>query len=130
MSSAGRAARDDPVASAGAIPNHIPDDVFRDSIAPCGTLLADCSEDSAVRDIRRCHPSVDSALYPDRHRNRADMSTHSDEIHDCPVPLADLDVSLPKATKFGSSESASEQNGDHGHVTDAKIGRASCRERV
>jgi|ERR1017187_5512519 hypothetical protein len=81
--------------SPGTIPNHIPDDVFRDSLPPCGSVPADYPEDSAVRDIRYSRPSVDSCLYPDRHRNRADMAALSDEIHDCPVPLTDLDVFFP-----------------------------------
>jgi hypothetical protein len=53
--------------------------------------------DSAVCDIRR-RPSVDGALYPDRHRDRADMSTLSDEIRDCPVPLADWTSSFLRDT--------------------------------
>jgi hypothetical protein len=33
------------------------------------------------------------------------------------VSLPDLDVFFPKGHQFRSSESASEQDGDHGHVT-------------
>jgi hypothetical protein len=105
--------------SLGTVPNHVPDYVFRDSFAPCGSVPADCPEDSAVCDIRCSHPSVDSGLYPDRHRNRADTAALSDEIHDCPVSLPDLDVFFPKRDQFRSSESASEEDGDHGHVTGA-----------
>jgi hypothetical protein len=47
------------------------------------------------------------------------MATLSDKIHDCPVSLPDLDVFFPKRHQFSSSESASEQDRDHGHVTGA-----------
>jgi hypothetical protein len=33
----------------------------------------------------------------------------SDEIHDCPVSLPDLDVFSPQTHQFGTSQSASEQ---------------------
>ena len=102
----------------GTVPNHIPDHGFRDSFAPCASVPADCPEDSTVRDIRRYPPSVDCALNPDRHWNRADMAALTDEIDDCPVSLSDLDVLFPKGYQFCSSNSASEQAGDHCYVTD------------
>jgi hypothetical protein len=45
------------------------------------------------------------------------MSTLSDKIHDCPMPLTNLDVFLSKGHSSARSESASEQKGDHGQVT-------------
>src|ERR1700761_6160849 len=93
----------------GAVPNYIPDHVFRDPFAPWGSVPTDCPEDPTVPDIRCGHPSVDSAFDPDRHGNRADMAALSDEIHDCPVPLSDLDVFLFKSHEFGASESASKR---------------------
>jgi hypothetical protein len=45
------------------------------------------------------------------------MAALSDEVYDSPVPLPDLDVFFPKGHQFCSSESASEQDGDHGHIT-------------
>jgi hypothetical protein len=47
------------------------------------------------------------------------VTTLSDEIHDCPMSLANLDVFFSKGHQFCSTESASEQDRDHGHVTDA-----------
>lgn len=119
MSSADREGRDDQAAFAGTVPNHIRDYVFRDSFAPCDSVSADCPEYTSVCDIRCCHPSVDSALYPDRHRNRANMATLSNEIHDCPMALPDLDVFFPERHQFRSSEPAPKEDGDHGKVTKA-----------
>jgi hypothetical protein len=82
-------------------------------------MPADGPEKSALDYICCCHPSVDSALYPERHRNRTDMTTLSHKIHDCPMPLADLDVLFPKGHQFCAPESTSEQDRDHGHVTGA-----------
>jgi hypothetical protein len=54
------------------------------------------------------------------------MAALSNEIHDCPVPLSDLEVFLFKSHEFCASESASEQNGDHGYVTGATDALAIC----
>jgi hypothetical protein len=82
-------------------------------------MPAYCPKDSAVCDTRCCHPPIDCALYPNRHRNRADMGAFSDEIHDCPVAVTDLDLFFPQGDQFRSSEPASEQERDHGYVTGA-----------
>src|SRR6185437_16882765 len=82
--------------SLGTVPNHIPDHVFREPIAPCGSMPTYCPKDSAVGDTRCGHPSIDCGLYPNRHRNRTDMGTFSDEIHDCPVAVTDLDLFFPQ----------------------------------
>jgi hypothetical protein len=102
--------------SLGTIPNHIPDDVLRETFAPCGSMPAYCPKDSAVCDTRCRHPPIDCALYPNRHRNRANMAALSYEIHDCPVAVTDLDLFFPQGRQFRSSEATSEQDGDHGHV--------------
>ena len=59
--------------------------------------------------------------------NSADMAALSDEIHDCPVPQSDLDVFFPKGHQFCSSESASEQDGDHCYVTGATEALANTK---
>jgi hypothetical protein len=89
----------------GTVPYHIPDHVFRNAFAPCCSVPADCPEDSPFCNIRCRQSSVESALYPDRHGKRADMATFSDEIHDRPVPLSNLDVFLPEGREFCSSKS-------------------------
>ena len=55
------------------------------------------------------------------------MAAPSDEIHDCPVPQSDLDVFFPKGHQFCSSESASEQDGDHCYVTGATEALANTK---
>jgi hypothetical protein len=47
------------------------------------------------------------------------MGAFSDEIHDCPVAVTDLDLFFPQGDQFRSSEPASEQERDHGYVTGA-----------
>ena len=80
--------------SLGTVPNHIPDHVFRDAFASCGSMPAYCPKDSAVCDTRCRRPPIDCALCPTRHRNRADMAALCDEIRDCPVAVADVDSSF------------------------------------
>jgi hypothetical protein len=98
------------------VPNYVPDHVFRYSFAPRGSVPADCPKDSTICNIRCLHPSVDSVLHPDRHRNRADMAALSDKVNYGPVPLTDLDVLFPEGHQFRSSESATQQGGNHGHI--------------
>jgi hypothetical protein len=103
----------------GTIPNHIPDHVFSDPLTPCGSAPANGSENSAVRDICR-YIHLSTALFTRLGPGtRTVVTTLSDKIHDCPMTLANLDVFFSKGHQFCSTESASEQDRDHGQVTDA-----------
>jgi hypothetical protein len=58
------------------------------------------------------HPLVQLAVNPIRHGNRSDVTAHSAQIHDCPVPLALLQVINSQLGRLVTPQSTSKPEGE------------------
>jgi hypothetical protein len=76
----------------GTVSDHIPDNILRYACAPRCSVSTHRPEYSSSRDRRSCHPSVHCAFHLNRHGNGSNVFAFTDKVHNCPMPLPDLNV--------------------------------------
>lgn len=72
--------------------NHVPDRFFTDPLPQHSSRPADTAEDSSTVDRRRTDPVQQLRVYPVRHRDRANMASFANKVHDGPLILSLLQV--------------------------------------
>lgn len=70
----------------GASPNHVPNNIFRDTVAPGRPLAADRSKDTTSADLGGIHPVIDCLFDPVWHRYGPNVATLADQIDNGQCP--------------------------------------------
>jgi hypothetical protein len=91
-----------------AVSYHVPYEVLRDALAPYFSSFGDGTKDLSLRDSSRSNPPIQCSFHPMRNRHRANPSSLSDQVHDGPVVLADLDLVCLQPDKLGSTKTAAQ----------------------
>jgi hypothetical protein len=73
-------------------PNHVPYDVLGNSFTPRRSMTANGPKDSACVDPGRQHPAIDRLSDPKGHRHGPNVTTLTNQVHDGPMSLPDLQV--------------------------------------
>jgi hypothetical protein len=75
-------------------PNHVPDYILRDTLPPNLPRPGDCTKYPSLPYTSRSRPLIESRLDPFWfwYGYGADVPALADQIHYCPVTLADLDL--------------------------------------
>jgi len=87
-------------------PDHIPDHILRNAPAPHLSRSGNRAEDSSFRDLGRGDPLIERCFDPFRNRHGSNVPTFADQVHDRPVPLAQLDFVQFQADQFRSTKAA------------------------
>ena len=99
--------------------NNIPDDILGNSFASRRPVAADSTEDPARCDLGGRHPSIDGGLYPSWDRDRPNVTAFSNQVHDGPMSVPDLDVINLQSGKFSTPRPAAKKHRNHRKVTNA-----------
>lgn len=95
---------------------HVPDHVLGDRFAPNLSGPAHSPKNLSVPDPGSLRPLVERPLRPSRNRNRANVPTLADQIHDGPVLLPLLHIAHLQPDQLGSAESTTKKQREHGIV--------------
>ena len=90
--------------------NNVPDDFFCHMVAPDHTLPANAPKDFAIRDASCNQPVIYDLLNPIGHWDCSDVASFPDQINDCPMVFATLEMVEREFSQFTSSESTAKQN--------------------
>ena len=72
--------------------DYVPHDILRDAFSPHFSRSGDGSKDPSLRDPGCSYPLVERCFNPIWNRHSADVATLTDQIHHCPMSLANLDL--------------------------------------
>jgi hypothetical protein len=94
-------------------PDHVPHDILRDSSAPHLSRSRHGAEDLSLCDSGRSYPLIERRLDPCWNRHRADVAALADQVYDCPVSLAHLDLIHLQAHQLRSANATTKKHGQH-----------------
>jgi hypothetical protein len=97
--------------------NYVPDHILRDALPPHLTHSGDRAKDSSLRNPRCLGPLIERGFDPRWNGNSTDVPALADQVHDCPVTLADLDLTQFQAHQFRSTKTTTKQHRQHGIVS-------------
>ncbi len=88
----------------------VPDQLFRNSLAPDSARAANAAEKAATGDSTGLHPVFEETSHPVRNRDGPNVTTLPSQVHDCPLALTLLKVVHGQCGEFMSPKSASQKN--------------------
>jgi hypothetical protein len=94
-------------------PDHVPHDILRDSSAPYLCSSRHGAEDPSLCDPGRSYPLIERRLHPCWNRHSADVAAPADQVYDCPVSVAHLDLIHLQAHQLRSAKAATQKHGQH-----------------
>src|SRR6059036_237405 len=92
--------------------DYVPNHFLGYSIAPNGSCATNAAKQFARGNSCRRKPFVEELLHPVRNGDCTNVAAFSDEIYDRPTILTPLKVVETEISKFTSSKTAAEQNGN------------------
>src|ERR1700737_2325808 len=93
----------------GVLLNDVPDNFFGDALAPGPTGLTDASKHAATLDACSTAPFTDQPFNPFRNRDRSNMPTLSNQIHDCPVFVTPLKMTETQISQFTAPKATAQE---------------------
>jgi hypothetical protein len=112
----------------GCFLNDRPDHLWGEAIPLCAPRLVNGFEQRTRTDSGGRGPFVDGPFHPVWHRNRADVTAFPTEIGDYSMPFSELDIFQFQSRSFRPSQSATNQDSDHGTIPSFLW--CSCDERA
>ena len=97
--------------------DHVPDDILRDAFPPHLSRSGNPPKDPSLRDPGCHYPLIKRRLDPLWNRHGADVAALADQVYDCPVTLAHLDLAQLQGHQFRSAKTTTEQHGQHGVIS-------------
>jgi hypothetical protein len=87
----------------------VPDGLFRKRLAPWASAPADPAKDPALLNSGSSEPHVKFMHDPVGNRHGAHVSAFADQIDDCPMILALLEILKPKPNRLVPAQSARQE---------------------
>src|SRR4029077_6886691 len=84
--------------------DHVPHYILRDAFSPHLSRPGDGPKDPSLRDPGCSCPLTKRYFNPSWNRDGANVTALADQIHDCPVPLAHLDLVHLQADQLRSAK--------------------------
>src|ERR1700726_587128 len=78
--------------ASGIFLHNVPNRLYRHPIAPCPSYFVDSAEESSSVNRRCGHPIVQLASHPIENRNRSNVASLPDQINNCPMLFALLEM--------------------------------------
>jgi hypothetical protein len=97
--------------------NHVPDYILRDTLPPNLPRPGDCTKYPSLPCTSCSRPLIERRLDPFWYGYGADVPALADQIHYCPVTLADLDLAQLQADQLRPAKTVTKQHCQHGVVS-------------
>jgi len=91
----------------GELLDDVPDQLFRNSLAPDSARAAHAAEEATTGDSTGPHPVIEETAHPVRDRDGLNVTALPTQVHDCPMAFTLLKLVNCQASEFMSPKSAS-----------------------
>lgn len=95
----------------------VPDDILRDTLSPFFPCSGNGAEHPSRSYLCCVSPLVECRFDPLWNGDGADVPGLADQIHDCPMPLTDLDLIQFHTDQFRSAKTTPKEHRQHGVVS-------------
>src|SRR6266849_515297 len=93
--------------------DYVPHNILRDAFAPHRSRPGDGSKNPPLRDASGHRPLIERGFDPLWNGNRPNVAALANQIDDCPVTLAHLELIPLQANQFRPAKATTKQHGQH-----------------